>query len=106
MVKEASSVFLGVVNGFPCFWSAWLELCKLVEGEDMEKVTLMIKDHWMKNFFISSFCLEKSITNICLEINYGILCFFKNSTYLINQICTAFYNSQGRSPFGLPYSRI
>jgi len=32
--EEAKEVFIKVLNMFPCFWSAWLELCKLIEGED------------------------------------------------------------------------
>jgi anaphase-promoting complex subunit 8 len=48
----------------------------------------------MKNFFFSSFYLEKYQNNTCIEINYGLMCFFKNSTYLINQVAHSFYNSQ------------
>ncbi|KAL4478389.1 hypothetical protein ABPG74_006624 [Tetrahymena malaccensis] len=90
--EEARQVFLGVLNDFPCFWSAWIELCKLIQTEDIK--FLDFKEHWMKNFFYSSFCLEKHKSNICIEINYGLLCFFKNSNYLINQIAHYFYNSQ------------
>lgn len=32
---------------------------------------------------------------MCLEINYGLMCFFKNSNYLMNQIAHSFYNNQG-----------
>lgn len=32
--EEAKEVFIKVLNAFPCFWSAWLELCKLMEEED------------------------------------------------------------------------
>lgn len=31
---EAKEVFIKVLNAFPCFWSAWVELCKLIEEED------------------------------------------------------------------------
>lgn len=31
---EAKEVFIKVLNTFPCFWSAWVELCKLIEEED------------------------------------------------------------------------
>ena len=54
-----------------------------------------IKDHWMKNFIFSSFCLEKNKYRLSLEINYGIMCFFQHSNYIINQIAHAFYQEQG-----------
>lgn len=30
---EAKKIFIKVLNAFPCFWSAWVELCKLMEEE-------------------------------------------------------------------------
>ena len=30
-----------------------------------------------------------------IELNYGILCFFKHSNYIMNQIAHSFYNNQG-----------
>lgn len=33
--QEARNVFISVLNKFPCFWSCWLELCRLIEGEDL-----------------------------------------------------------------------
>ena len=32
--KEAKSIFVNVLNIFPCFWSCWLELCKLMDPEE------------------------------------------------------------------------
>ena len=32
--EEAKEIFIKVLNIFPCFWSAWVELCKLMEEED------------------------------------------------------------------------
>ena len=29
-----------------------------------------------------------------IELNYGILCFFKHSNYIMNQIAHSFYNNQ------------
>lgn len=28
--KEAKDVFIAVLNIFPCFWSVWLELCRII----------------------------------------------------------------------------
>ena len=52
----------------------------------------------MKNFFISSFCLEKYKNDMSIELNYGMLCFFKNSNFIMNQIAHSFYNSQEFDP--------
>lgn len=30
-----------------------------------------------------------------IELNYGIMCFFKHSNYIMNQIAHSFYNNQG-----------
>ena len=35
--KEARDIFINVLNKFPCFWSCWLELCRLIDGEDLVK---------------------------------------------------------------------
>jgi len=91
---DAKKVFIKVLNAFPCFWSAWLELCKLIEEEDHKTILFEIKDHWMKNFFLGSFFMEKYKYSLCIEINSGLLSYFKNSNYIINQISTSFYNNQ------------
>lgn len=33
--KEARKVFIQSLNEFPYNWSAWLELCKIIESEDL-----------------------------------------------------------------------
>lgn len=58
-------------------------------------ITKELDDHWLKNFFFSSFCLEKYRNDMSIELNYGILCFFKHSNYIMNQIAHSFYNNQG-----------
>lgn len=58
-------------------------------------LTKELNDHWMKNLYFSSFCLEKYRNDMSIELNYGILCFFKNSNYVMNQIAHSFYNNQG-----------
>jgi anaphase-promoting complex subunit 8 len=32
--KEARAIFVKVLEIFPCFWSCWLELCKISQDED------------------------------------------------------------------------
>jgi hypothetical protein len=48
----------------------------------------------MKNFFFSSWCLEFERNTLASDLNYGLLCFFKKSSYLMNQVAHVFYNSQ------------
>ena len=48
----------------------------------------------MKNLFFSSFWLEKYKNDMSIELNYGMLCFFKNSNFIMNQIAHSFYNIQ------------
>lgn len=60
-------------------------------------ILLKVKDHWMKNLFLGSFFMEKYKYSLCIEINSGLLTFFKSSNYIINQISTSFYNNQGKN---------
>jgi len=40
--EEAKEIFIKVLNILPCFWSAWLELCKLMEEEDHVKIFISL----------------------------------------------------------------
>jgi anaphase-promoting complex subunit 8 len=71
--------------------------------ETQKTVITEISDHWMKNFFFSSFCLEKYKNNISIEINYGLFCYFKNSNFIMNQIAHSFYNNQCNSSFDVEF---
>ncbi|KRX02888.1 hypothetical protein PPERSA_04091 [Pseudocohnilembus persalinus] len=93
--EKAKIIFVNILNNFPCFWSVWLELNNLIQGQTLEILISGFQgDHWMHNFYFSSYYLEKYKNNVCIELNYNLLCFFKNSTYLMNQIAHSFYNSQ------------
>lgn len=47
----------------------------------------------MKNFWFSSFCLEKFKNTLCVETLQILLYFFRNSGYIINQLANAYYNN-------------
>lgn len=34
-LKEAKEIFILILNKMPCFWSAWLELAKLIQSDDI-----------------------------------------------------------------------
>ena len=36
--KEAREVLIQCLNEFPYLWSAWIELCKIIESEDLVRV--------------------------------------------------------------------
>lgn len=57
----------------------------------------------MKNLFFSSFWLEKYKNDMSIELNYGMLCFFKNSNFIMNQIAHSFYNNQGTDKCNLEF---
>ena len=43
-----------------------------------------LPDHWMKNFYLASFSIEKLKYEMSIEVNYGLLCFFNKSSYIID----------------------
>jgi anaphase-promoting complex subunit 8 len=38
--------------------------------------------------------MEKFMSDISIELNYGLLCFFKSSNFVMNQVAHSFYNNQ------------
>lgn len=92
--EEAISAFVASLNKMPCFWTCWLELCRLISDENLKAVFGKLRNHWMKNFWVGSFFLEKFKFEQCIEINSVLLCFFRKSNYIYNQIAHAFYNQQ------------
>ncbi|CAD8108126.1 unnamed protein product [Paramecium sonneborni] len=90
-LREAKEIFVQVLNQLPCFWSAWLELCRLMVEEDSINE---LPNHWMKFFWISNFNLEKFKNANCVESLQLLLYYFRNSNFIINQIANAYYNNQ------------
>ena len=41
--EEAKEVLITALNKFPCFWSAWLELCKLIDSDNMVSYEQLIR---------------------------------------------------------------
>ena len=33
--EDARRLFIQALNVFPCFWSCWIELCRIIESEDL-----------------------------------------------------------------------
>lgn len=99
-ISQATQLFIYVLSIFPLFWSAWVELSKiLVEMEPSEAFAIIgrIKPHWIKNFFVANLLQESTRTqrnyeNHCYEICYGLLIFFQKSNHILNLLALLFQN--------------
>jgi anaphase-promoting complex subunit 8 len=99
---EAVDIFTVALNKNPCLWSAWVELCKIVSSNDYIEVFEVLKkiqNHWMGNFHLACLLVEKlkihqKYESLCFNVCNGLLCFFKKSTYIMNQIGHLFYHNQ------------
>lgn len=99
----AIKAFVKALNINPCFWSAWLELSRIINLDEVKadsfEILGKIKDHWMKNFFLAGLMLEKVkmveiYDKYCLDLLIGLQYFFKTSSYLISQSAQLFYNKK------------
>lgn len=77
----------------PMLWSAWLELGQMLKQGDRALIDQLC-NHWMKNFYLSSFYLEIHQEKISIELNAALFRYFPDSLYLKNQIAHASYQSQ------------
>lgn len=100
--EEAIRALIQALNINPCLWTAWLEICLIITKNDITDALgylSQIKTHWMKNFFFASLMLENlkihtSYDKYCFEALNGLLCFFRDSNFLINQLAHLFYFNQ------------
>ena len=49
--EEAKKFFINSLNKFPYLWSAWVELCLLLEQNDYVKYNKFLKNFFCVNFF-------------------------------------------------------
>lgn len=64
--NQALDIFVEILNINPFFWSAWLDLCRLlVDKTDMDPFFILgrIQNHWMKNFWAAMLLNEKVRTH-------------------------------------------
>ena len=101
--EDASKAFIKCLNLNPLHWSAWQELARLIIQDEIKKdwfeALSSIKDHWMKNMFLASLLHEKvklveTFDKYCLDMLTGLLCFFRDSSYLISQVAQLFYHKK------------
>jgi anaphase-promoting complex subunit 8 len=92
-VKQSQEVLVKAINKFPLLWSAWQELSLLLKKND-KQIFKNIKNHWIKNFFYSSFFITIQQEDDSCLVNSKLIDTFKNSVYLINEIANACYLNQ------------
>ena len=93
--SEAREVLIEALNKMPLLHSAWLELSTLIEKKSARKSVFdKLKNHWIKNFFISSYLLDIQQGNDALDINRQLFHYFPMNTHILSQISNSFYTSQ------------
>ncbi|XP_075732642.1 uncharacterized protein LOC142775185 [Rhipicephalus microplus] len=90
--QQAIDVFVEAVQAEPLHWGAWLELSSMVADCDHLR-SLVLPDHWMKQFFLGHTYLELQLCEEVLEtyeqLQKGP---FLESTYLMAQVAISYHN--------------
>lgn len=105
LYEEAVQAFTSTLNQNPLFWTAWLEICSIINKQDLtDSLAYLanIENHWMKNFYFASLMLEylkihETYEKYCFGALNGLFCFFRESVYILNQIAHLFYFNQEQS---------
>ena len=97
--EEAIKLLIDTLNLVPLFWSAWLELARLILETDEQPFTYLnqIKENWSKNFFILSLFIEnvrisEKIEQLGYDLGCGLICFFPESVFMKNCLAMFFHN--------------
>ncbi|KAJ9577237.1 hypothetical protein L9F63_006211, partial [Diploptera punctata] len=92
LLDEAINVLVEATHKEPLLWGSWLELAPLIADQTALK-SLVLPDHWMKQFFLGQTYLEQQRNEDALEIYFSLQeRGFDKSTYLIAQTAIAFHN--------------
>ena len=92
--QKAKIVLIEALNMYPLLWGAWLELNLMLKKEDQDLIKNNLWDHWVKNFYLSSYFIQVQQENDSISINGSLRKFFPNSLYILNQIGQACYLNQ------------
>ena len=97
--QDAIDLLVKCLNQIPLFWSAWVELLRLISESDKQPFPFLNKIHnnWAKNFYILSLFIDnvrlsEKIEKLCYEMSSGLLHFFPESTFLKNCLAMFFHN--------------
>ncbi|XP_014216775.1 cell division cycle protein 23 homolog isoform X2 [Copidosoma floridanum] len=92
--KEATRILLESVHKQPMHWGTWLELSSLITDNEMLE-TLVLPNHWIKQFFMAHTYLKLQLLNECLEIYYTLQTFgFERNGYLLSQTAIAVHHKR------------
>lgn len=92
--QKAKTVLLQALNMYPLLWGAWLELNLMLKKEDQDLIKTDLCDHWVKNFYLSSYFIQVQQENDSISINGSLRKYFPDSLYILNQIGQACYLNQ------------
>ncbi|KAK9737653.1 Anaphase promoting complex subunit 8 / Cdc23 [Popillia japonica] len=92
LTNLAIDVFVESVNAVPILWAAWQELAQLVPNKNKLN-SLILPNHWIKQFFLAYAYLEQLSNDESLEIytklhDQG----FNKSSFLIAQTAIVYHN--------------
>uniref|UniRef100_A0A1B6F0D6 Cyclosome subunit 8 n=1 Tax=Cuerna arida TaxID=1464854 RepID=A0A1B6F0D6_9HEMI len=92
--NEAIQVLVEAIHKEPLHWGAWIELATLIPDRAKLK-SLLLPDHWIKQFFLAHTYLEQQLNDEALDI-YGQLQSqgFGQSNYLLAQTAIAYHNKR------------
>lgn len=96
----AAKLFARALNLNPFFWTAWLELAKLLADQGVPASFASLgglAPHWFKNFFTAQLLLENVRANekyeiFCFDFALGLLAFFPQSGFLFHFLASLFFN--------------
>lgn len=97
---QAVQLLTHVLSTFPLFWSAWIELARiLADWEPGEAFAAVgrIRPHWIKNFFVASLLQESTRTQrnyevYCYDVCFALLAFFQESSFVLTLLALLFQN--------------
>ncbi|KRT82699.1 hypothetical protein AMK59_4720 [Oryctes borbonicus] len=99
LTNLAIDVFVEAVFSTPILWAAWQELAQLLPNKNKLK-SLVLPDHWMKQFFLAYAYLEQLCNDESLEIycklhEQG----FNKSSFIIAQTAIVYHNRRGMTRY-------
>ncbi|XP_054289018.1 cell division cycle protein 23 homolog [Macrosteles quadrilineatus] len=92
--NEAIQVLVEAIHKEPLHWGAWIELATLIPDRAKLK-SLLLPDHWIKQFFLAHTYLEQQLNDEALDIYSQLQTQgFDQSNYLLAQTAVAYHNKR------------
>jgi len=96
---EARTVLLESVARFPWNWSAWLDIIAITSDSESAPgaaadifKSVPLPDHWMSWFFKAALFMDLQRNEVAMSIYDHLLRCFPDSSYLLAQMATCYYN--------------